>query len=282
VFIGSSSEGLPIAKTLQVHLDECSEVTVWHQGVFALTRGILESLLDAIERFDFAILVLTPDVLVESRGSEQEAAPRDNVLFELGLFIGSLGRERTFLVHDRSQPMKLPSDLAGISAATFQRHSESQTLESALGAPSHRIEAVIRHLGVRTGRERSHDSCGIKIVTPVAGVRVSGHIRVEGSFLRRPPDGSTLMIFNSDGYRHWPQVGHRVLYNDASKTWAGESYVVNDVTILAMLVRPNGQVLSDYYEKVGRETNRWAGIDRLPEDVLECDRVNVFHGSENE
>lgn len=147
VFIGSSTEGLTVAKGLQVLLDQGSEVTLWNQGVFAPSQGTLESLMAALDQFDFAILVLTPDDLVSSR-DHSKPAPRDNVLFELGLFMGGLGRNRTFIVHDRTVQLKLPSDLAGISTVTFELHSSGQ-LHSSLGAPATRIEQQISRLGLR-------------------------------------------------------------------------------------------------------------------------------------
>lgn len=147
LFIGSSSEGLKIAKTLQVLLDHSCEVVVWSQGIFGLSQGTLESLVVAVDEFDFAILVLTPDDLVTSRQGAGPA-PRDNVLFELGLFMGGLGRERTFLVYDRTAKLKLPSDLAGVTAATFEPH-HSGNLQSALGAAATKIEGQIERFGRR-------------------------------------------------------------------------------------------------------------------------------------
>ena len=107
LFVGSSSEGLRIARAIQVCLDPVSEVELWTQGIFGLTGGTLESLILALPRFDFAILVLTADDMVVSRGVEKVSA-RDNVLFELGLFIGSLGRDRTFMLYDRIDPLDCP------------------------------------------------------------------------------------------------------------------------------------------------------------------------------
>ena len=119
IFIGSSSEGLEIAMKLQNSLMFCAEATVWHQGVFGLLSvGTLEALVDAAPQFDFAVLVLTPDDLTDSRGI-QSNAPRDNVLFELGLFMGVLGRTRTFILTTNSQDLKLPSDLAGVTTARY-------------------------------------------------------------------------------------------------------------------------------------------------------------------
>ena len=97
IFVGSSTEGLRVAQTVQALLDPTVEVEVWSQGVFGLGQGTLESLVLALDRFDFAVLVLTADDLTTSRGIGSPAA-RDNVLLELGLFVGGLGRDRTFML----------------------------------------------------------------------------------------------------------------------------------------------------------------------------------------
>ena len=150
LFVGSSSEGLRIAETVQVLLDEVCEVQLWTQGTFGLTRGTLESLYLALPRFDFALLALTADDMTLSRGVEKASA-RDNVLFELGLFIGSLGRDRTFMLYDRTDPPVIPTDLAGITAATFSPHV-SGNLEAALGAPCAKIRRVVEELGIKANR----------------------------------------------------------------------------------------------------------------------------------
>ncbi len=116
VFIGSSSEGRQIAEYLQVLLDANCEVEIWSQGTFGVGDSTLASLVAALERFDFAVLVVTADDTGTARG-QGYAAPRDNVLFELGLFMGALGPARTFIVVDRSNPPKLPTDLAGVTYA---------------------------------------------------------------------------------------------------------------------------------------------------------------------
>jgi predicted nucleotide-binding protein len=120
VFVGSSSEGRDVADAIQLNLDRDCEVVVWDQGVFGLSQGTLEALVETAEQFDVAILVVTPDDLIESRGTSQQA-PRDNVLIEIGLFVGTLGREQTFVVFERNANVKLPSDLAGVTLAGFQR-----------------------------------------------------------------------------------------------------------------------------------------------------------------
>lgn len=132
VFLGSSVEGLPVAEAIQLNLEYEAECTIWHQGVFGLSKVALESLIEATEKFDFAVLVLTPDDVEISREVETLTA-RDNVLFELGLFMGALGRNRTFIVHCRDKKMKFPSDLAGVVMANFAERDDGD-LRAALGS----------------------------------------------------------------------------------------------------------------------------------------------------
>lgn len=148
MFIGSSAEGLPIAEAIQLNLDYSCEVTIWSQGVFGLGQGTLEALVDRLNDFDFAALILTPDDVTISRDAVEQS-PRDNVLLELGLFIGALGRERSFIVYDRGASMKLPSDLAGVTPATYQKHS-SGNMQSSLGAATTLIKGTIERLGKRS------------------------------------------------------------------------------------------------------------------------------------
>lgn len=147
VFIGSSTEGHAVAEAIQVNLDRFCEVVIWSQGVFGLSGGTLETLVETADEFDFAVLVVRADDMVSSRERTQPA-PRDNVLFELGLFVGVLGRKRTFVVYDRAADAKLPSDLAGVTIASYQLHS-SGNLQASLGAACTQIKAAISELDLR-------------------------------------------------------------------------------------------------------------------------------------
>jgi len=118
LFIGSSGKNLKVAKVLAEGLEECTDVTIWDEGVFGLNQGFLEELLKSLEEYDFAVFILAPDDMVTSK-DETKPSPRDNVLFESGLFMGVLGRARVFLVYDEAIPLKIPSDLAGITLAKY-------------------------------------------------------------------------------------------------------------------------------------------------------------------
>lgn len=145
VFIGSSAEGLISAKGVQANLEYSCECQIWSQGLFGLSSGTMETLVKSLDKFDFAILMLTEDDITISRNNEQ-GSPRDNVIFELGLFIGRLGLERTFIVIDRKAELKLPSDLAGITLATFEPPNKG-TIQSAMGTACLEIEQAIKELG---------------------------------------------------------------------------------------------------------------------------------------
>jgi hypothetical protein len=147
IFVGSSSEGLPVAKAIQVGMSEFADVTLWNQGIFEPSYGYLESLTKALEGSDFAVLALTPDDITESRGIES-SAPRDNVIFELGLFIGHLGRQRCFFVFEKKNPLKLPSDLLGIAGAVYTPRDDGN-LVAALGPVCTAIESRVKELGLR-------------------------------------------------------------------------------------------------------------------------------------
>lgn len=119
VFIGSSSEGETVARSIELHLHKYADVTIWKNGVFKPGISHLQSLLNALDRFDFAVLVLTPDDVLESR-DDSYSSPRDNVVFELGLFMGRLGARRAFFVAEEDENLKLPSDLDGISRLNYR------------------------------------------------------------------------------------------------------------------------------------------------------------------
>jgi len=139
LFIASSSEGLPIAEATQVGLEDAAECTVWTQGAFNLSETVAESIVNAPVKYDFAVLVFTPDDVVEKRG-ERRPAPRDNLFFELGLF--TLGRARTFMVYSRNALMHFPSDLMGVTAAQYSERSDGNW-QAAVGPVCTRIKRAM-------------------------------------------------------------------------------------------------------------------------------------------
>jgi hypothetical protein len=152
VFIGSSSEGLAIAYALQAELDKVCEPVVWSQGVFEPTGTTMGSLLEMARGADFAALVLTPDDPVMTRGAEVRVA-RDNVVFELGLFLGTLGPRRVFIIQPRDTDLRLPSDLAGVTRLDYRHDRSDRNLQATIGPAANRIRNAIASEGPRGERE---------------------------------------------------------------------------------------------------------------------------------
>ena len=82
---------------------------------------------------------------MHSRG-ETKATPRDNVLFELGLFIGRLGRLRSILLEPAAANVKLPSDLSGITTIPYQPGAESDLL-TLLAPACNQLRRLFKEVG---------------------------------------------------------------------------------------------------------------------------------------
>ncbi|HEV2805737.1 MAG TPA: TIR domain-containing protein [Chthoniobacterales bacterium] len=145
LFIGSSKEGLFAAQALKSKLSAWADCDIWNEpGVFELNKGYLENLLDRLNLYEYGIMVATGDDATKSRG-ETKMVPRDNVVFELGLFMGRLGRDRTFFVFEKGS--KLPSDLLGITLPQFPKRkgrAQDQALEGC-------AEMIETHVKSRSG-----------------------------------------------------------------------------------------------------------------------------------
>jgi len=145
VFAISSAESLEIARTIQNAFDhDPFKVIVWTDGVFRASWYPIESLERELDQSDFAIAIAEPDDMTQSRGKTAQT-PRDNVICELGLFIGRIGRHRSFLVEPRGEETKLPSDLSGITSISYKY--DKKDLAAALGPACNRIRDIIKELG---------------------------------------------------------------------------------------------------------------------------------------
>lgn len=153
VFVGScsSAEGLALARALQVAFAFDPWVTrLWcDDGVFPAGRTPIESLVAQLEVVDFALFVVTPDDLLAG-STTSVATPRDNVIFELGLMIGALGRDRVFMVKTRSSApaVRLPSDLLGVQPLDIQPGVPA-TLGSRIGPAASHFRSIAMRLRSR-------------------------------------------------------------------------------------------------------------------------------------
>ena len=116
LFIGSSSESLPVVELLTAQLRKVAKVRPWSDhGFFRPGLYYLDNLIHELPEFDFAVFVFGPDDTVESRGVAQ-SMPRDNVIFEFGYALAKLGKERVFHLVPKGTNVnvKVMSDLSGM------------------------------------------------------------------------------------------------------------------------------------------------------------------------
>lgn len=216
VFIGSSSEGVEIGMYLQTELERTKACLVfrWDQGVFQASTYSMESLENAAKRADFAVLIATPDDTVESRG-DSRATPRDNVIFELGLFIGALGRKRTYIVADQSRELHLPSDLHGVTWLRYQRRPDDDQRAAVTEAVVGIMERV-RELGVRA--RLPIDGAATRTISQRQALeieieRISSAARAQGWRIRTNSD-TALRLQNRAGNRFTLPIGEPAASRD--------------------------------------------------------------------
>jgi hypothetical protein len=147
IFIGSSSEQIDVAEAIEANLDPVAEVTLW-KFEFNPGRPFISDLSDIKDKYDFAILVITPDDVVSSRGKEF-LATRDNIIFEIGLFIGSIGSERVYCVCDQNSKPKIFSDYSGVTFLTYDSNRQDKDFRKALNPTCTNIKKKIKELGSR-------------------------------------------------------------------------------------------------------------------------------------
>ena len=122
IFLGSSGKQEKLLQALTRGLSDIAEVEPW-TTVFNPGVSTLERLLELTREVDFAaFLFAQDDWTASSKGAPpgqelSQAAPRDNVVFEAGLFGGVLGMRRTFILHANGS--KLPTDLLGLTCVRY-------------------------------------------------------------------------------------------------------------------------------------------------------------------
>ncbi|MEO7323225.1 MAG: TIR domain-containing protein [Dokdonella sp.] len=120
VFIMSSAEAIPVTDLIIQHFAHDPFLAfAWQHGVFKASHYTLDDLEAELDDSDFAIAVAHADDVVITR-KEEWPTVRDNVVFELGLFMGRLGRKRAFLMEPRDVDLKLPSDFAGLTTISYR------------------------------------------------------------------------------------------------------------------------------------------------------------------
>jgi len=119
IFLGSSGKQAKLVQALTRGLAEVAEVEPW-TAVFNPGVSTLDRLVELTREVDFAAFVFAQDDWTSNpsdAAATGQASPRDNVVFEAGLFGGALGMRRTFILHAKGA--KLPTDLLGMTAVRY-------------------------------------------------------------------------------------------------------------------------------------------------------------------
>ena len=123
VFLGSSGKQEKLLQALTRGLGDVADVEPWTQS-FNPGTTTLERLVELAHEVDFAAFVFARDDWTAAGppapavAESGQASPRDNVVFEAGLFGGALGMRRTFILH--ANGAKLPTDLLGLTSVRYE------------------------------------------------------------------------------------------------------------------------------------------------------------------
>jgi predicted nucleotide-binding protein with TIR-like domain len=137
IFLGSSGAQAKLLEAIAQGLEDVAAVEPW-TTTFNPGRSTLDRLVELSHEVDFAAFVFAQDDWTMTDASQSgQASPRDNVVFEAGLFGGALGIRRTFILH--ANDSKLPTDLLGLTSVRYdpaagleEAHAINQKLRKAI------------------------------------------------------------------------------------------------------------------------------------------------------
>src|SRR6185503_839921 len=146
LFLGSSAKQEKLLQALTRGLEDVARVEPWTTS-FNPGTTTLERLLELTREVDFAAFVFAQDdwttnsPAAEPATTPGQASPRDNVVFEAGLFGGVLGMRRTFILH--ASGSKLPSDLLGLTCVRY----DGSTAASVMKVVCQKLRSAIENEG---------------------------------------------------------------------------------------------------------------------------------------
>jgi hypothetical protein len=186
IFLGSSTQQERLLQALTRGLQDIADVEPW-TSVFIPGVSTLDRLVELTHEVDFAAFIFAQDDWT-SKGTSPDhdsgqASPRDNVVFEAGLFGGALGIRRTFILHARGA--KLPTDLLGLTAIRYDPDTTpvivrqiNQTLRKAIDAEGRlsRLEGDWWQLSITARTELESSAVSLLTITRdrVGALEVAG------------------------------------------------------------------------------------------------------------
>ena len=154
IFLGSSGKQGKLLQALTRGLSDIADVEPWTAS-FNPGVSTLERLLELTREVDFAVFIFAQDdwtsvaPATADDSAAGQASPRDNVVFEAGLFGGVLGMRRTFILH--ANGAKLPTDLLGLTSVRYSGEASPAEVRSI----NQKIRAAVEDQG-RMARIEGH------------------------------------------------------------------------------------------------------------------------------
>lgn len=133
IFIGSSTDGLDYAQAVKAVIEDKKvnyDVDIWVDVFGKENSTNIEVLEQAIEVYKFSIFIFSPDDKINmSNSTVEKKIPRDNVIFEYGLFMGKNGRKpnTSFLVPENWKDLQILSDIDGLNRYTYKDNSNKES-----------------------------------------------------------------------------------------------------------------------------------------------------------
>lgn len=90
-------------------------------------QTIIEKLEEFTNQVDFGIVLITPDDIGYAKDHEDQKKyrARQNVILEMGILLGKLGRSKVAILFSQAENMELPSDIGGYIYIPFQDNVEN-------------------------------------------------------------------------------------------------------------------------------------------------------------
>lgn len=255
IFIGSSVEGLPIAELIKANLQYKADAFLWNDpGVFGTGSVTIDSLIQAAKRFEFAIFVMSPDDKTFMRDAEYPT-PRDNLIFEMGLFAGCNGKDHVFMVTPLDEKVELPNDLAGITSAKYAKVSIPDMPEYNVSAATTEIMLAINQVKASRTSPSSRNFWGTlsDSVVIIYGVEYTGtkHPRIS---LRDLDTATDILRFLT----RWYPDKHTLFIRAETPGWENSLRADTDIIIVggpvtnSEFANRQSDYESHYHLRIGR------------------------------
>lgn len=260
----------------------------WIDGdVFTLNDGTLNSLVKASRKFDYGVLVATKDDKCEIRG-EIKPVPRDNVMLEIGMFLGSLGLTRAFLLVESHN--KLPSDYNGVTVPYFDTDVDG-SLDKAIDKIINAVKNTVHSFNLKPVpsaalalgyfdnfvqplmKKRVRQGVGgtLKIILPTTLTQIRGHI--ETYKLANP--SKEISVYDDEAR---PRVYH--LEEDPTRFWDIPT-TLQTLDKLINIIHPSSEIgiEKDKQEWIEHELRNFKGtIEVLVANCPYCKgQVNIVY-----